>query len=1284
MLAGDVYAILGARVDGSGFLKYDTAMGKAVAAAGRGELAQKRYDAAMAKSNANMAAVGRTAERTAKVGVAALAVGLAASVKVAANFDAAMRNVNSIAGLNEKQFKNLSTAVRGLSGKTAQAPETLAKGLYTIVSSGFDATEGMKILEAAAFSASAGLTDTETSVTALAGVLNAYRLPASEAGKMSDVLFKTVDRGVISYEQLAQSIGTVIPFAAALKVDLPQVGSAISTLTKQGIPAAEATTYLKNAMVQFLKPQKDLQSAIKKTGASSGEALVRAKGFQGALDAVTATTDGSKSALQALFPDIRATAAVLGLTGDNSKSANADLKAFGNTAGATQKVFAEQSKSASLQLRQMKVDLQNAGITIGTAFLPALTEGAKALSEWLTKAQKSGDLQKFADGLVAGGEQALDVIKDLGSGIAAIASDIAPAVGAAKDLADALGLLSPVGIEAVVAAFAGFKVAQTVAPMVATLATNVALLRTAPSGGALAADIAAMVNPYTAAAVAVAGLAAGLVYLTQKESAAEAAARRHADAMRDLKSALDDLQGSTADDADAANRRREADQQATKDRRSYAQAVKEHGKNSKEAKTASDAMVRSTIAAAVADRNASVAAQKRADDAKRSVKVASDAQRDAAKTAALAGVLGSGDDKFAANRRLAEANRALAKANAEVTLSEINKQRLLAGTPAIARKNAVAIAGLSDALEGVPEDVKTKILTEGSPKALNQLAAVTEAAKGTPNEARIKAILAGDQPVKVKLAAVAALAKGVPDAELQAILTGGGSTVAQLNSIAQAVRAIPAFKQVTIQTTQVFKQVGDLFKRAAGRGPGGSETALVGEGRHARELVIDPKSGFSTVVDRPTIMGLSESAYVIPEDPMQRGRSLGLLAMLAEDLGLRGFGRSKKASKRHKAKTKGKGSEPLGLPDPGKLRPTSLPLADLEKKETSALKSLNEAKDKVHDLPGKIRDAEKRIKDISGRKAVSKESKAKKARDLKKAKETAADLKRSLAANRKAEPRRRAEWKELRTQLTRARKYQDAITKTETLADEAASRMRLANAQGNAGAWTAARGDRGRALKTLADLLAKARGALGNQNSQAAADLAKQIADTAVDLQDNDASELDVADVRDDTFNAWEQARLAELDRDVALAELTPQTEDDQKALAWRAKFLEDLLTNAQVTGRSASVVGELAGMVKQARDDVSALTSSSQPDVSGDLQAQLDQERRRRELSDENARLNQQFLATALTGGDINTGGSGGPSIVINTLHPGDPRTLDAIGRAATAGVSLQGGVQSPRVSVG
>jgi hypothetical protein len=64
---------------------------------------------------------------------------------------------------------------------TGQAPKTLADGLYDIVSSGFKANDGLKILRASAKAATAGLTDTATATKAVVAVLNAYHLGADQA-----------------------------------------------------------------------------------------------------------------------------------------------------------------------------------------------------------------------------------------------------------------------------------------------------------------------------------------------------------------------------------------------------------------------------------------------------------------------------------------------------------------------------------------------------------------------------------------------------------------------------------------------------------------------------------------------------------------------------------------------------------------------------------------------------------------------------------------------------------------------------------------------------------------------------------------------------------------------------------------------------------------------------------------------------------------------------------------------------------------------------------------------
>lgn len=170
--------------------------GRSSAAANRFGDQTTRLHARVTKSFGGMAvSMAKFGAASAGIAGAGIAIGKIASSTIA--FDKAMRNVNSIAQLSEKQFGSLEKQVRNLAGRTAQAPKTLAEGLYDLVSSGFNSAQSMKILGASAKAATAGLTTTEVSTKAVAAVLNAYHKPASSAVKVSDELFQTVNLGVI-------------------------------------------------------------------------------------------------------------------------------------------------------------------------------------------------------------------------------------------------------------------------------------------------------------------------------------------------------------------------------------------------------------------------------------------------------------------------------------------------------------------------------------------------------------------------------------------------------------------------------------------------------------------------------------------------------------------------------------------------------------------------------------------------------------------------------------------------------------------------------------------------------------------------------------------------------------------------------------------------------------------------------------------------------------------------------------------------------------------------------
>lgn len=358
--------------------------------------------AKIAKTATSLKSAGRGLSTYLSLPLAAVGV---ASGMMALDFDRSMRNVNSIAQLPERQFNSLKQHVLDLAGPTAQAPKTLAEGLYDLVSSGFNARESMIILHSSALAASAGLTTTEVSTKAVAAALNAYHLPAKKAAGISDTLFETVNRGVLTFDELSTTIGDVLPFASQLGVNLNEVGASIATMTKQGLSSAESVTRLKNTMVSLIKPSKPLAELLGEMG-TTGQGLVNQRGFQGALEAIMSHTNGTKEALAELFPNIRSMGGVLALTGKSAKSAAEDLAAFKDTTGATNTVLKQQEQSFGFQLQRSWAKLQAVLIELGTTLLPIvvpfilqLAEAGASVVEWFS--QLPAPLQHVALGVAA-------------------------------------------------------------------------------------------------------------------------------------------------------------------------------------------------------------------------------------------------------------------------------------------------------------------------------------------------------------------------------------------------------------------------------------------------------------------------------------------------------------------------------------------------------------------------------------------------------------------------------------------------------------------------------------------------------------------------------------------------------------------------------------------------------------------------------------------------------------------------------------------------------------------
>lgn len=628
------------------------------------------------------------------------------------------------------------------------------------------------------------------------------------------------------------------------------------------------------------------------------------------------------------------------------------------------------------------------------------------------------------------------------------------------------------------------------------------------------------------------------------------------------------------------------------------------------------------------------------------------------------------------------------------------------------------IDSVSDVMKKLPKGVTAKIAASdaGAQKTLKTLTARLLRVESADTVAKIignsrNAEQAADR-VKGELRRVGSM-RAIPviGASIGQAMSGIGQVKAGINSIRD--------KNVTIRQTTEYasKKVGTKAKGRPGRD--GAETAVIGEGR-GPEYRIGTDGGPSYVTQGPELAGLFSGDYIVPTEPAYRQRGIGLWMMAGRDLGVPGFKKGRAAKKaparRNLAsqdkdstgkgdpkKGKGKKKGPLGAYVPAKNDPLSLPVSDMEAASDNARQVYEQAAQTVKDLQEASR--------TPGRENKRRRANAK--RDLPNANAVAAQ--------------READWRQRQAEVTDARKYASKIREQEDEVELARQGMELADRQGNQKGYDSELKSLQKGLGRWSTLITAAQkrvpqdtdywreldkvrrqiGIQADEANNAQSEQTKQAADAA--KQKEEDRRRGVEQTEDERLRGIEQeadrfatsgmtpgevAEEERLEQGVALAELTDTKEDDKAAGGALSAFWDSLLGQMQGRPVKATAITAAARSAKSAREYVKGLTDSTAGGADADLQAQLDQANERTRVAQREGALSRSTLAAFGSSGDIGQGGrnayaaAGGPQVIVQQtnqmLHPSDPAVLDAIGRAATSGMSYQGSIDSPRVKVG
>ena len=220
----------------------EAALKKVTKATKENTSAQKTNNSTLSKSNKgaldsvkNFAKMATAITATVAV-VRRLTSFISESVKSFAEFERGVKNVTTLMSVEDTGLfrGDLFAGSIQLSKDYGFALKDVNTAMFNAVSAGVSGGESIKFLNEASKLAVAGVTNLKSATMGLTTVLNAYGLEASEASKVSDILFTTQKFGVTTVEELSKSLGVVVPFAAASGISLEELGSAIAVTTRLG------------------------------------------------------------------------------------------------------------------------------------------------------------------------------------------------------------------------------------------------------------------------------------------------------------------------------------------------------------------------------------------------------------------------------------------------------------------------------------------------------------------------------------------------------------------------------------------------------------------------------------------------------------------------------------------------------------------------------------------------------------------------------------------------------------------------------------------------------------------------------------------------------------------------------------------------------------------------------------------------------------------------------------------------------------------------------------------
>lgn len=336
-----------------------------------------------------------------QLGVVAVAAGMLGEhiMSMAGNFEEGITQLQTGGGELASNLDMVSQHILQMAQDTGESTSQLEQGMYMLESSGLHGAAGLEVLRVSAEGAQVGNAQLETVASAVSTVLTDYHMKSSDAAEAMNALTETVASGKTHLQDLASSMGTVLPLASSLHIAFPQVAGALAVMTNAGMDARRASMELANSIRSLAAPNSVAQKAMEGVGISAQHLkdVLSHQGLEAAIQLVSDAVGkkfpaGSVQAVEA-FKAIMGGATgynvALMLTGKNMSAFDTDVKNIAASMSGGSKAVSGWSKvqqDFNFQMNHAKEVLEVLGIQIGTALEPVVGRIAGVISNTVVPA----------------------------------------------------------------------------------------------------------------------------------------------------------------------------------------------------------------------------------------------------------------------------------------------------------------------------------------------------------------------------------------------------------------------------------------------------------------------------------------------------------------------------------------------------------------------------------------------------------------------------------------------------------------------------------------------------------------------------------------------------------------------------------------------------------------------------------------------------------------------------------------------------------------------------------